>query len=241
MSTGLVSVIDSTSVSKLDDFTSYSNHIASASPSGTNKASYSPTNTALQSCPSVGTAWEATATPLPPTPNINLCNCMSAAARCVVKDSISTSDYSDLFSVVCGYTDCSGVGANGTTGEYGAYSMCGAKDQLNFIINHYYEEQDESASACDFGGSATTTSTTRATGTCQALMSEAGSAGTGTVTSQPTGTGGAGGAGGASGTASSSTGAAVPGVVAGSVGVGNVQFAAYVVTAVLAGLGMVVL
>lgn len=243
ISTGLVSVIDSTSVSKLADFSSYSEHIASATPSGTNKASYSPTNTALQSCPSVGSAWEAAATPLPPTPNINLCNCMSAAAKCVVKDSISTSKYSDLFGVVCGYTDCSGVNANGTTGEYGAYSMCDAKDQLNFIINHYYEAQGEKVSACDFGGSATTTSTTKATGTCAALMNQAGSAGTGTVTSQPTGTGGANGANGAgaSSTATSSKGAAAPGVVAGTVGVGKIQFAAYIVTAALAGMGMLLL
>lgn len=163
---------------------------------------------------------------------------MSSAAKCVVKDSISTSDYSDLFSVVCGYTDCSGVNANGTTGSYGAYSMCNAKDQLNFIINHYYEAQNSKASACDFGGSATTTATTKATGTCAALMSQAGSAGTGTVTSQPTGTGGTAGA---SGTASSSTGAAVSGVVVGSVGFGKVQFGAYVVSAVMAVFGMVLL
>lgn len=233
-----MSVVDSSSVSKLADFTSYSAHIASATPSGTNKGSYTPTNTALQSCPSVGTAWEATATPLPPTPNTGLCNCMSAAAKCVVKDSIDTSNYSDLFGVVCGYTDCSGVTANGTTGSYGAYSMCDAKDQLNFIINHYYEKQGQQASACDFGGSATTTATTEPTGTCNALMSQAGSAGTGTVTSQPTG--GAGGAG-ASGTASSSQGVAVPGVVVGSVGFGQMQFGAYVVSAVMAALGMLLL
>lgn len=228
--------VSGSSVSKLADFSSYSKHIASANPTGTNKASYTPTNTALQSCPSVGTAWEATATPLPPTPNTELCNCMSAAAKCVVKDSIDSSDYSDLFSVVCGYTDCSGVSANGTTGSYGAYSMCEAKDQLNFIINHYYEKQGSKASACDFGGSATTTSTTSPSGTCKALMSEAGSAGTGTVTSQPTGSGAE-----ASSSASSSKGAAVPGVAVGSVGFGQLQVGVYFVAAVMAACGMVLL
>lgn len=235
---GLVSVVDSTSVSKMEDFTSYSKHIASATLSGTNKASYTPTNSALQSCPSIGTAWEAKASPLPPTPNSALCSCMSASAKCVVKDSISSSDYSDLFGVVCGYTDCSGVSANGTTGDYGAYSMCDAKDQLNFIINHYYEKQGSQASACDFGGSATTTSTTKPTGPCKALMSQAGSAGTGTVTSQPTAAEASGSS--ALGTATSSQGA---GMVVGPtlMGVGSVQFGAYVVTAVVAGVGMVLL
>ncbi|ODM14616.1 1,3-beta-glucanosyltransferase gel4 [Aspergillus cristatus] len=238
---GLVSVIDSTSVSKLADFTSYSKHIASATPSGTNKASYTPTNSALQSCPSVNSAWEAAATPLPPTPNSELCSCMSKSAKCVVKDSVSSSDYSDLFGVVCGYTDCSGVSANGTSGDYGAYSMCSAKDQLNFIINHYYEKQGSKASACDFGGSATTTSTTAPSGTCKSLMSEAGSAGTGTVTSQPTATGSSESES-AFASSSSSQGAAAGGVTPSvAIGFGSVQFGAYAVTAVLAGLGMILL
>lgn len=233
---GLVSVVDSTSVSKMADYTSYSNHIASATPSGVNKASYTPTNSALQSCPSVGSGWEAKASPLPPSPNSELCSCMSAAAKCVVKDSLASSKYSDLFGVVCGYTDCSGVTANATTGKYGAYSMCGAKDQLNFIINRYYEEQGSKASACSFGGSATVTSTTEAMGTCKALMSQAGSAGTGTVTSQPTASGAAAGV---SGSASTSKGAAVV-VSPGMVG-GGWQVGVYVVSAVMAGVGMILL
>ncbi|KAJ5212793.1 uncharacterized protein N7498_004439 [Penicillium cinerascens] len=48
-----------TSVSKMKDFTSYSNEIATASPTGTHKASYTPTNAVLQSCPTVGTDWKA--------------------------------------------------------------------------------------------------------------------------------------------------------------------------------------
>lgn len=233
--TGLVS-ISSNSVSKLEDFTSYSKHIASANPTGTNKASYTPTNTALQSCPSVGTAWEAAASPLPPTPNTDLCTCMSSAAKCVVKDSVSSSEYSALFGVVCGYTDCSGVTANGTTGSYGAYSMCEAKDQLNFIINRYYDTQGEKSSACDFGGSATVTTAAKATSSsCKALMRQAGSAGTGTVTSLPTGTSGGGGA-----QASSSKGAAGPGVIAGGVGFGQLQVGVYLVAG-MAAFGMVLL
>ncbi|GES58668.1 1,3-beta-glucanosyltransferase [Aspergillus terreus] len=233
---GLVSVVDSTSVSKMADFTYYSSEIASATPTGTNKASYTPTNTALQSCPAVTSDWRAKATPLPPTPNEELCDCMVAAAGCVVKDSISTSKYSDLFSTICGMTECDGVLANGTTGVYGAYGMCNAKAQLNFLLNKYYTEHSSQASACSFGGSATTTSTTKPTGTCSSLMKEAGTAGTGTVTSKPTGT-----SSGEAASSSSSSGVGVP--LAGStmVTVGSFQLGAYAVTAVVAALGMVLL
>ncbi|KAL4890553.1 Glucanosyltransferase-domain-containing protein [Aspergillus ambiguus] len=233
---GLVSVIDSTSVSKLADFTYYSSEIASATPSGTNKASYTPTNTALQSCPAVNSKWQATQTPLPPTPNEELCDCMSGAAACVVKDSVSTSKYSDLFSTICGMTECDGVFANGTTGTYGAYGMCNAKAQLNFLLNKYYTEQNSQASACSFGGSATTTATTKATGTCSVLMKEAGTAGTGTVTSKPTGTADA-----ASASSSGSSGAGAPMAASSMVTVGSFQLGAYAVTAAVAALGMVFL
>ncbi|KAF5857023.1 1,3-beta-glucanosyltransferase gas1 [Aspergillus alliaceus] len=233
---GLVSIVDSTSVSKLADFTSYSKHIASATPSGVNKASYTPTNTALQSCPAVNTAWEATYTPLPPTPNENLCGCMNAAAGCVVKDSVDSDDYADLFSLICGYTACTGVSRNGTTGSYGAYGMCSPKQQLNFLLNKYFMEQDSAASACNFGGSATVTSTTKATGTCANLMSQAGTAGTGTVTSQPTGASGSG----SSASSSTSSGLA-PTTGSTMVTVGPVQFVAYIVTAVCSALFMIML
>ncbi|KAE8154299.1 Glucanosyltransferase-domain-containing protein [Aspergillus avenaceus] len=232
---GLVSVVDSTSVSKLADFTSYSKHIASATPSGTNKASYTPTNTALQSCPAVNSAWRATQTPLPPTPNENLCGCMSNAAGCIVKDSVDSDDYGDLFSLICGYTDCDGITRNATTGSYGAYGMCSPKQQLNFLLNKYYTEQSSAASACSFGGSATTASTTSPTGTCKSLMSQAGTAGTGSVTSQPTAT-----SGGSSASSSTSSGL---GATTGStmVAVGNVQLGAYIVTAVSAAFFMLLL
>lgn len=236
---GLVSVVDSTSVSKRKDFTYYSSEIANATPSGIDKASYTPTNSALQSCPAVSTAWKATQTPLPPTPNEELCNCMDASAGCVVKDSLSSSKYSDLFSVVCGYTDCDGLTANATTGKYGAYGMCNSKQQLNFALNKYYAEQSSAASACSFGGSATTTSAASKTGSCKSLMSQAGTAGTGTVTSQPTATAVAGSSE-ASASASGSTGAA-PTTAGAAVAVGPFQLALYGVMAVLTAVTMVLL
>ncbi|KAL5046593.1 hypothetical protein BDW71DRAFT_207385 [Aspergillus fruticulosus] len=187
---GLVSVVDSTSVSTMADYKYYSSQINAVSPSGTNKASYTPTNTALQSCPAVTSgSWLAKATPLPPTPNTDLCSCMDKTNACVVDSSVDTDDYADLFSIVCGLTECTGISANGTTGSYGAYGMCQSKQQLNWVLNKYYSEQGSVASACDFDGSATTTATTAATGSCSSMMSQAGTDGTGTVTATATGSG----------------------------------------------------
>ncbi|KAL3478292.1 Glucanosyltransferase-domain-containing protein [Aspergillus californicus] len=187
---GLVSVVDSTSVSKLKDYTYYSSQINSVTVTGTNKASYTPTNTALQECPAVATGtWLAKASPLPPTPNSSLCSCMDASNACVVADSVDSDDYSDLFGIVCGLTECTGVTANGTTGSYGAYGMCKPVQQLNWALNKYYTEQGSVSSACDFSGSAATTATTSATGSCSSMMSEVGTAGTGTVSATATGSG----------------------------------------------------
>jgi hypothetical protein len=217
------------------DFKYYSSEIASVNPTGTNKASYTPTNTALQSCPTVGTSWAAKASPLPPTVDTNLCECMYDASGCVVSDSLSTSKYAKLFSTVCGYTDCSGLDANATTGEYGAYSMCSTKQQLAFALNKYYVEQDRDASACDFSSSATTKATTAATGTCSSQMKQAGTAGTGTVTTEATATA----ASGSSSTSTSSSGAALS--IHSSSPFGFFQVTAYLATALLAGVGMIAL
>lgn len=232
---GLVSVIDSTSVSTMADFKYYSSEIASVNPTGTNKASYTPTNTVLQSCPTVGSGWQAKASPLPPTPDANLCECIYEESACVASSSLSTSKMGTLLSTVCGYTDCGGVSANATTGEYGAYSMCEIKYKLAFALNKYFKEQNKDSSACDFSSSASTKATTPATGTCSVQIKEAGTAGTGTVTTEATATAGS------SSSSSTSSSAGVPVTIHSSVTVGYVQMGAYIATAVLTGLGMVLL
>lgn len=218
----------------MKDFTSYSNHIATASPTGTNKASYTPTNTALQVCPTVDSTWLAEATPLPPTPDSTLCDCIANQAACVVSDSVKEAKYGTLLGVVCGMTDCGGLHSNATTGKYGAYSMCGVKDQLAFALNKYYDEQDKDASACSFSGSAKTQATTKATGTCSAQIKEAGTAGTGTVSTEATATSG-------SGSSSTSSSFASPIGLHSSASFGSFQVAAYIATALLAGVGMIAL
>ncbi|KAF7198092.1 1,3-beta-glucanosyltransferase [Pseudocercospora fuligena] len=183
---GLVTV-DGNSVTTNDDFDNLKSQLGKISPTGVNSASYSPTNSPA-SCPSGGSDWNAKATPLPPSPNKQLCSCMYTSLGCVVAGNTDTDNYGDLFGTVCGLGDdvCAGITANASTGSYGAYSMCNSTEQLAFAFNQYYLSQNSAADACDFNGAAVTKSATSASGTCETLMSQAGTAGTGTVTSSPT-------------------------------------------------------
>jgi hypothetical protein len=185
---GLVSV-SGNSVKTLTDYNNLKTQLASVTPTGVNSASFTATNTALQSCPATGTAWQASPT-LPPTPNEELCSCMTAELGCVAKSSVSTDDYDSLFSYICADIDCTGITGNATTGEYGAFSMCNSTQRLSWAMNAYWIAQSKSSQACDFSGDGTTTAAASATGTCSSLMKEAGGvSGTGTVTSQPSATG----------------------------------------------------
>ncbi|CCF60042.1 hypothetical protein KAFR_0I02630 [Kazachstania africana CBS 2517] len=179
---GLVS-IDDGDVKTLSDFNNYSKKIHSISPTSTNSASYTPSSTSL-SCPTEYKYWKAS-TDLPPTPDNNLCSCMNAASSCVVADSVDSDNYADLFDYVCGVISCDGISVNGTSGEYGAYSFCSSKEQLNFVLNLYYESEGGSSSACDFSGSATLQSATTQAG-CSSALKEIGSIGTNSATDSAT-------------------------------------------------------
>lgn len=236
---GLVSV-DGDKVSTLDDFNNLSSRLAKATPSGVKKDSYKPSNTALQSCPKVNGDWMAAATPLPPSPNHDLCSCMEESLECTAKDSMADKQVGKVFGTVCGYGVCDGVGGNATTGNYGAYSVCSPKQQLAYAMNQYYLQQKKKGSAqsaCDFNGAASTKKSSAPSGTCSALLKEAGAAGTGTVTSSPTGNANQVSS---TGSASSSKGAA--GMVSPSaVQVGVWQLGGYAMTAILTGACMVLL
>ena len=225
--------------------------MASVSPTGVNSASYNPTNTAAQSCPSVGSDWQA-ASALPPTPNQALCECMENALSCI-PNQVSDDDAGDLFGYICGLnqgqnTYCDGIAHNATTGNYGAYGMCNPQQQLGWVLNVYYNQQQASgngASACDFSGSAALQSAQSPTGSCKALISQAGQDGQGTVTSAPTATAGSGSgsSGGSSGSgsgSSSSSSAGVPGFSSPE-NMGMFQVVVYGVVAFASAAGMILL
>jgi hypothetical protein len=172
-----------------DDFSNLSKEIAKATPTGVKMANYNPSNTAAK-CPDIDATWAAVATPLPPVANLDACSCMMDTLGCTVNtDKVDEKDFGDLFGVVCGYKSgkyCQGIARNATTGSYGAYGMCNATEQLAFAFNQY--ALANSNGGCDFSGSATTKVAAKTTsGACSTLLSQAGAAGTGTVTSAPTG------------------------------------------------------
>ena len=122
---GLVSIKDNT-VSTLKDYSYYSSEIKDIHPSSAKASAESASSISRTTCPTNTNNWEAS-TNLPPTPDKEVCECMSASLKCVVDDKVDSDDYSDLFSYICAKIDCDGINANGTTGEYGAYSHATAR------------------------------------------------------------------------------------------------------------------
>jgi len=249
-SAGLVSVVNENQVNKLSEFGAYSQRIAGANPSGVKKDSYAITNTALQACPTTNSIWAAAATPLPPTPNPALCDCMTDAAGCVLSDSVPTSKYGELFHILCGLTDCGDIITNSVEGKYGNYSMCEPRQQLNIILNKYYEEKGLDTNACHFDGSAMSKVPSRTVDVCAAMAKEGEEVteeSIETVSPDPSHT--------SSSTPCSCTCLCMGMDVAGTsrsrggavthlrvnVGIGSFQLALYILTAVVTGLGMVIL
>ena len=194
---------------------------------------YSPSNSARDCPATTDPAVFAASSNLPPTPNEQLCSCMVANLTCKAKSSVNTDDFGDLFSTACAKGNCDGIDKNGTTGKYGAYSMCNSAEQLSFAFNAYYLETGSSSQSCDFNGNAQKQSAT-ISDQCSNLLNQAGPAGTGVVTSAPTGTG----AGGAA--ASSSSGVAAL-VTVPDFDFGLLKMGTCVTVAVMAGAGMILL
>lgn len=190
------------SVSPYPDFTSLQSELASVTPTTTQRSAYTPSNSA-PACPSVGASWQAQASPLPPSPNNELCSCMAASLQCNIK-STDEESYADVFNFICGANEdfCAGIARNATTGSYGGYSGCDPKDQLAWVANQYYLGNGRSSSACAFSGVATIQSAATAS-TCSSLLAAVGTAGLSTAAS-PTGVGTAGATGAASSTSKGS-------------------------------------
>jgi 1,3-beta-glucanosyltransferase GAS1 len=210
--------------------------LAKATPSYTSMEAYQVTNTAAAACPPTGTAWRASEK-LPPVVNPDLCECMVKSLSCVASTSLSGEDIGELFGIVCGLDDkaCAGTAVNPSTGVYGAYSMCTGSQQLSFVVDQYYKNQNNAADACDFGGKAKTQTPASAEGNCETLVEAAGSAGTGTVTAGPSGTGSS------SSSSGSSSGNAAAGTVVPQFNAGLLHISLYVLVAGITGAGMIML
>ena len=208
--------------------------MALATPSSTASYAYVVTNTVAQACPAAGPAWAA-ASALPPIANSDVCSCMVSSLSCVANTGLSGNDTVSLFSSVCGMdpSACNGITANATTGVYGAYSMCLPTQQLSFAFDQYYKNQKKAATACNFNNNAKIQSGTTSS-SCSSLLSQAGFAGTGTITTAPTAT--------VSSSSSSSTKtkkSSAGAVIIPRFDTGLLQLGAYTLAAGMAGAGMI--
>lgn len=223
---------------KLPDFTAYSKQIASVTPTGVASASYSPTNSP-QACPKLSDSWEALEK-LPPSPNEGICGCMVQNLTCKAKPDLNAKDLKTGFDFICdpkNGDNCGAINADPKTGVYGAYSMCNATERLSKAFDFYYQDQvasnPQNTNPCSFNGAAVKQSP-KLPSSCQAAVSQAGPAGTGVITSIPSGTG--------SGSSSATTSKKSAGsVVVPSFNFGLLQLAGYVTLAVLTGAGMILL
>ncbi|KAL4987644.1 Glucanosyltransferase-domain-containing protein [Aspergillus falconensis] len=238
---GLVS-IDDGDVKTRDDFSYLSSQMQKVTATGVNSKTYTASNTAIPTCPSVGKAWEASSD-LPPSPNANLCSCMEDTLTCKVKDDVDEEEYGEIFGYICGLEDgkyCAGQKADAVKGSYGAYSVCTTKQQLSFVMSQYYNAQN-SNDACDFDGRGETVDAKDSSDSCKTLLNEAGEDGTGNVTTPDGGVGGDASGSGSSSSSETSDGAAGFGPRPMAVYIGNWQLGAYIMTSVVAGLGMLLL
>ena len=149
---GLVS-LDDNEVSTLADFNYLRSEMASISPTSATASAASASAHELK-CPATNSDWKA-ATGLPPTPQDNVCQCIAKSVQCTISDDVDEKDYGELFGIVCDYTSCDEINADGKSGKYGVFSFCSPKEKLAYVLNKYYEDQNENTSACDFDGSAT--------------------------------------------------------------------------------------
>lgn len=130
---------------------------------------------------------------------------------------------------------------------FGAYSGCSSEQQLSFVVDRYYVDQNSQGYACNFSGNATVTSAAAPTGNCASLLSVAGTSGGGSVVA-PTGsatytTGSAAGAvatSGGGGAAATTTGAA-SGLTVPTLDFGLLHLGIYILGAALTGAGMIFL
>ena len=118
---GLVTVpAGGTAATPLPDFTNLASQMAMVNPTGVLSSQYQPSN-AAQACPPsrLRACGLPRRLPLPPTPNQQLCSCMTASLSCNVQSTVDQTAYGTLFGTVCGYgggAACAGIKADPYTG-----------------------------------------------------------------------------------------------------------------------------
>ncbi|OMJ21985.1 Protein EPD1 [Smittium culicis] len=143
-------------VSQLPDYSTFKKMLANVSPKGVNINSYNP-DLKPSSCPPSSDKW-LVGDVVPPSPNIDLCNCLSKTFSCMMPPQYSPAD--DVQAVVlqnhldsiCKTVDCSDILTDTIKGTYGKYSGCTTFQKASLIISRYYDKMDRKAGQCFVSG-----------------------------------------------------------------------------------------
>jgi hypothetical protein len=143
------------SVNLTAQYTSISKVFATVSPSATQSASYTPTNSGPKSCPTGDKAWSkypnhklhrklydadlaAGLKTLAPVPDAELCQCMYSSLACTVPEGWKPDSWSWSNVTAQNWTAYVGLQVNGTNATYGAYSVCQEFQRVSWSINQLY-------------------------------------------------------------------------------------------------------
>lgn len=183
---GLVNLLPDNTISVRQDFLNLREQLRRINPKAIQRSTYTPRNGPPE-CPAIGQYWSSS-TLLPPIPNSELCACASRASSCIAVNDITDAEIAEIFSYICGEISCKAVSKDSKIGLYGAFSVCEPIDQLNVILNLYYNKHHRQESACNFKGLAYVV-TSETSKTCSSLLQIVGIDGSGTITGPPVATG----------------------------------------------------
>ncbi|KHN97231.1 beta-1,3-glucanosyltransferase [Metarhizium album ARSEF 1941] len=149
---GLVEVSNG-KATKLKAFYALKKKLNEAKPKTMEISDYTPGGKANE-CPELADNWRANKR-LPRTPDKSLCYCAFDTRGCVGNSDISAKRTSDIFGYICGESPeiCASIDGNATTGRYGIFSMCSAREKLAVVVDGHYNKQKKAKDACNFGGS----------------------------------------------------------------------------------------
>ncbi|OLY82938.1 Protein EPD1 [Smittium mucronatum] len=154
---GLVKVsFGSSNVEKLSDYDTFKKQVSNVDPKGTSLKDYNPSLKNSQ-CPPVTSSWKVNDV-LPPSPNIDVCNCLSESFSCSLpaqfdpSNAVQSKALGDTLSFICGTVDCSDVSTDTAKGVYGKYSGCTSIQKSNYILSTYYSSNNNDSSYCSVKG-----------------------------------------------------------------------------------------
>ncbi|KFA69142.1 hypothetical protein S40285_00049 [Stachybotrys chlorohalonatus IBT 40285] len=150
---GVVTIARDGRATRMDSFEFLAREHANANPTRVQADDYESDFTTPSDCPARSDHWEAHQV-LPPTPDRDLCECAVAASLCGPSGELEDEEMQSIFDFICenDAAACAGINHNATTGVYGAFSMCGQRHKLAYVMGAYYESQNQAADACDHGG-----------------------------------------------------------------------------------------